>query len=59
MSVYERDGRWGCAYTGPDNKRHDKSFGRGPDAETSAKSFDEAMKSRELAPVVQQPLGPV
>ena len=59
MSVYERDGRWGCAYTGPDNKRHDKSFGRGPDAEAAAYAFDAAMKSRDIAPVMQQPLGPV
>ena len=59
MSVFERDGRWICVYKDAGNKRRDKSFGRGPDAEASAKAFDEAMKSRELAPVVQQPLGPV
>ena len=59
MSVFERDGRWICVYKDAGNKRRDKSFGRGPDAEASAKAFDEAMRSRDIAPVVQQPLGPV
>ena len=59
MSVFERDGRWICVFKGTDGKRRDKSFGRGQDAEASAKAFDEAMKSRSIAPVVQQPLGPV
>jgi integrase len=59
MSVFERDGRWICVFKGTDGKRRDKSFGRGPDAEISAKSFDASMKSRAIAPVVQQPLGPV
>ena len=59
MSVYERDGRWGCAYKGTDGKRHDKSFGYGPSAEAAAYAFDAAMKSRALVPVMQQPIGPV
>ncbi len=46
MSVHQTyDERWICAYKGPDNKRHDKSFGRGPDAETSARAFDAEMKA--------------
>lgn len=60
MSVHQTyDGRWICTYKDAGNKRRDKSFGRGPNAEASAKAFDEAMKSRAIAPVVQQPLGPV
>ena len=57
MSVHQTyDGRWICTYKDAGNKRRDKSFGRGPNAEASAKAFDEAMKSRAIAPVVQQPL---
>ena len=60
MSVHQTyDGRWICTYKDAGNKRRDKSFGRGPNAEASAKAFDEAMKSRDIAPVMQQPLGPV
>ena len=60
MSVHQTyDGRWICVYKGPDSKRHDKSFGRGPDAEAGAKAFDEAMRSREIVPVVEQPTGPI
>ena len=60
MSVHQRDdGRCIVVFKGADGKRKERSFGRGPDAEASAKAFDEAMRSRDIAPVVQQPLGPV
>ena len=60
MSVHQRDdGRWIVVFKGIDGKRKERSFGRGPEAEISAKSFDEAMKSLDIAPVMQQPLGPV
>ena len=60
MSVHQRDdGRWIVVFKSVDGKRKERSFGRGPDAEASARAFDEAMRSRDIAPVVQQPLGPV
>ena len=60
MSVHQRDdGRWIVVFKCVDGKRKERSFGRGPEAEISAKSFDASMKSRAIAPVVQQPLGPV
>ena len=60
MSVHQRDdGRFIVVFKGTDGKRKERSFGRGPEAEISAKSFDASMKSRAIAPVVQQPLGPV
>ncbi|QTO40875.1 tyrosine-type recombinase/integrase [Desulfovibrio desulfuricans] len=60
MSVHQRDdGRCIVVFKGTDGKRKERSFGRGPDAEAAAYAFDEAMRSRDIAPVVQQPLGPV
>ena len=60
MSVHQRDdGRWIVVFKCVDGKRKERSFGRGPEAEISAKAFDASMKSRAIAPVVQQPLGPV
>ena len=60
MSVHQRDdGRWIVVFKSVDGKRKERSFGRGPEAEISAKSFDASMKSRAIGPVVQQPLGPV
>ena len=52
MSVHQRDdGRFIVVFKSVDGKRKERSFGRGPDAETSAKSFDEAMKaSRRCGP---------
>ena len=55
MSVHARrdspidEGRWICVYLGDDGKRHEKSFGRGPDAEAEARAYDLAMKSRQAA----------
>ena len=52
MSVHQRDdGRWIVVFKGIDGKRKERSFGRGPDAESSARNFDEAMLSRDIAPV--------
>ena len=52
MSVHQRDdGRWIVVFKGTDGKRKERSFGRGPDAEASARAFDEAMRSRDIAPV--------
>ena len=57
MSVHQRDdGRWIVVFKSVDGKRKERSFGRGPDAEASARAFDEAMRSRDIAPVMQQPL---
>ena len=51
MSVHQTyDGRWICTYKDADNKRRDKSFGRGPNAEASAKAFDEAMIGEDDLP---------
>ena len=44
MSVHpHKDGRWICTYY-PNGIRKDKSFGRGPDAKSSADLFDSEMK---------------
>ena len=52
MSVHQRDdGRWIVVFKGTDGKRKERSFGRGPDAESSARKFDESMRSRDLVPV--------
>ena len=52
MSVHQRDdGRWIVVFKGTDGKRKERSFGRGPDAESSARNIDEAMRSRDIAPV--------
>ena len=51
MSVHQRDdGRWSVVFKSVDGKRKERSFGRGPDAEASARDFDEAMRSRDIAP---------
>ena len=52
MSVHQcDDGRWIVAFKSVDGKRKERSFGRGPDVESSARNFDEAMRSRDIAPV--------
>ena len=52
MSVHQRnDGHWIVVFKSVDGKRKERSFGRGPDAESSARNFDEAMRSRDIAPV--------
>lgn len=52
MSVHQsNDGNWIVVFKGTDGKRKERSFGRGPDAEASARAFDEAMRSRDIAPV--------
>ena len=52
MSVHQRDdGRWIVVFKGTDGKRKERSFGRGPEAESSARAYDEAMRSRDLVPV--------
>ena len=43
MSVHQRDdGRWIVVFKSVDGKRKERSFGRGSEAEISAKSFDAA-----------------
>ena len=45
MSVHQRDdGRLIVVFKSVDGKRKERSFGRGPDAEASARAFDEAMR---------------
>ena len=52
MSVHQTyDGRWICTYKDADNKRRDKSFGRGPNAEASAKAFEKATAPSVVFPV--------
>ena len=52
MSVHQRDdGRLIVVFKSVDGKRKERSFGRGPDAEASARDFDEAMRSRDIVPV--------
>ena len=52
MSVHQRnDGHWIVVFKSVDGKRKERSFGRGPDAESSARAYDEAMLSRDLVPV--------
>ena len=52
MSVHQRnDGHWIVVFKSIDGKRKERSFECGPDAEASAKVFDEAMRSRDIVPV--------
>ena len=52
MSVHQRnDGNWIVVFKSIDGKRKERSFECGPDAESSARNFDEAMRSRDLVPV--------
>ena len=52
MSVHQRnDGHWIVVFKSVDGKRKERSFECGPDAEASAKVFDEAMRSRDIVPV--------
>ena len=52
MSVHQRDdGRFIVVFKSVDGKRKECSFECGPDAESSARNFDEAMRSRDIAPV--------
>ena len=52
MSVHQRDdGRLIVVFKGTDGKRKERSFECGHDAESSARNFDEAMRSRDIAPV--------
>lgn len=49
MSVHQHnDGRWIVVYKDANGKRHDKSFGRGEDAQLEAEAFDRAMKTRQV-----------
>lgn len=45
MSVYCRDGRWLVQYKDENNKRRDKSFGRGDKAHQDAIAFNEMSKN--------------
>ena len=52
MSVHQRnDGHWIVVFKSVDGKRKECSFECGPDAESSARAYDEAMFSRDLVPV--------
>ncbi len=43
MGVYNRGGRW-MVYFWEDGKRHDRSFGRGEEAQAAAVEFDSSFK---------------
>ena len=60
MSVHQHnDGRWICVFK-ENGKRKDRSFGRGPDAELSARTFDSQMtKLRAQQPVLHDSVVPV
>jgi len=47
MGVYQRDGRWMVYYFDDQEKRRDKSFGRGDEAYSKAEAFDQAMRSQK------------